>query len=55
MLYLANSQDAFNDEEIREHLDTFVLATFGTGSLVMTFALLLIGSNQDVQERVYKE
>lgn len=55
MLDLADKQDAFTDEEIREHLDTIVAAAYDTTATAMTLILILIGSHQDVQDRIYKE
>ncbi|XP_026729387.1 cytochrome P450 4C1-like [Trichoplusia ni] len=55
MLELAENQDAFSDEEIREHLDTIVAAAFDTTATSMTYTLLVIGSDSVMQERIYKE
>ncbi|KAJ8715551.1 hypothetical protein PYW07_010033 [Mythimna separata] len=45
----------FTDEEIREHLDTLIAASFDTTRVTLTFALILIGSYPDVQTRIWKE
>lgn len=55
LLELADKQKAFTDDEIRNHLDTIVLATFDTTAAALSFALLFLGTYQDVQERAYKE
>nr|XP_049704984.1 cytochrome P450 4V2-like [Helicoverpa armigera] len=55
MLNLAEEQNAFTNEDIRAHLDTFVAASYDTSSSAMTFMLVVIGSNEDIQEKIYKE
>ena len=55
MLQLAEEQNAFTDDDIREHLDTLVGASYDTTSSAMTFILLVIGNYQDVQERIFNE
>ena len=55
MLRLTEEQDAFTDTDIREHLDTFVAAAYDTTSAALTFIMLLIGSDHDVQERIFNE
>ena len=55
MLDLADKQDAFTDDEIREHLDTIVVAAYDTTATAMTYTLILIGSHPDMQERIHEE
>ncbi|PZC72621.1 hypothetical protein B5X24_HaOG200034 [Helicoverpa armigera] len=55
MLDLADKQDAFTDDELREHLDTMVAAAFDTTVTALTYILILIGSHPDVQEKMYQE
>nr|XP_049704920.1 cytochrome P450 4C1-like [Helicoverpa armigera] len=55
MLELADKQDAFDDDEMREHLDTIVAAAYDTSATALTFILVLIGSHPDVQERMVEE
>ncbi|XP_026729388.1 cytochrome P450 4C1-like [Trichoplusia ni] len=55
MLELAENQDAFSDEEIREHLDTIVAAAYDTTATSVTYTLVLIGSDAQLQERIWKE
>ncbi|XP_063896132.1 cytochrome P450 4c21 [Helicoverpa armigera] len=55
MLDLADKQNAFTDDDIREHLDTIVGAAYDTTATAVTFILILIGSHPDVQEKMYQE
>ena len=55
MLDLADQQDAFTEEEIREHLDTIIAAAYDTTATTLTFILILIGSHPDVQDKMYNE
>ncbi|PZC72622.1 hypothetical protein B5X24_HaOG200035 [Helicoverpa armigera] len=55
MLYLADKQNAFTDDEIREHLDTIVGGAYDTTATSLTFILIVIGSHPDVQEKMYQE
>lgn len=55
MLSLNEEQGVFTDEDIRQHLDTLVIAAYETSSAAMTFMLLIIGSNPDLQERIFNE
>ncbi|KAJ2950583.1 hypothetical protein O0L34_g8832 [Tuta absoluta] len=48
-------EDAFTHEEIREEVDTMVLAGSDTTATMLTYALMLLGSNQDKQEKLYEE
>ncbi|CAH1641546.1 unnamed protein product [Spodoptera littoralis] len=55
MLHLADEKDAFTDDEIREHLDTFVAASYDTTSTALTYIMICIGSYKDVQEKIVEE
>ncbi|XP_047036303.1 cytochrome P450 4c21-like isoform X2 [Helicoverpa zea] len=55
MLDLADKQNAFTDDDIREHLDTIVGAAYDTTATAVTFILVVIGSHPDVQEKMYQE
>lgn len=55
MLELASTGDAWTDTEIRDEVTTFIVAGYDTNSLVLTFALLAIGSYPNIQERLYEE
>ncbi|KAF9797619.1 hypothetical protein SFRURICE_012767 [Spodoptera frugiperda] len=55
LLELADTQDAFSDDEIREHVDTVVAAAYDTTATTITFVLIMLGTYPEVQNRVYKE
>ncbi|KAJ8715549.1 hypothetical protein PYW07_010031 [Mythimna separata] len=55
MLQLAEERNAFTDDDIGQHLHTLVGASYDTTSSVMTFILLVIGSYQNVQKRIFDE
>ncbi|CAH1641547.1 unnamed protein product [Spodoptera littoralis] len=55
ILQLVDEHHVFNDEEIREHLDTFVAAAYDTTSETLIYVLLAIGSHPEVQEKILKE
>ena len=55
MLHLTEEQDSFTDTDIREHLDTLVAAAYDTTSAALTFVLIIIGSDQKLQERIFNE
>uniref|UniRef100_A0A0K8TV47 Cytochrome p450 n=1 Tax=Epiphyas postvittana TaxID=65032 RepID=A0A0K8TV47_EPIPO len=44
-----------SDQEIREEVNTIIVAGHDTSASTTVYALLLLGSHPDVQERVYKE
>ncbi|KAH9630835.1 hypothetical protein HF086_009951 [Spodoptera exigua] len=54
LLHLSDEESVLTDDEIREHLDSLVAASYDTTSSQKTM-LLVLGSYPDVQERVYKE
>lgn len=45
----------FSDEEIHDHIYTFVAAGYETVALQSFYTLLLLGIHTEVQERVYNE
>jgi cytochrome P450 len=47
--------NVFSDEEIHDHIYTFVAAGYETVALQTFFTLLLLATHADVQERVYGE
>ncbi|CAH0697153.1 unnamed protein product [Spodoptera exigua] len=55
LLHLADKEQVLTDDEIREHLDTIVIASYDTTSTVLQNILLVLGSYPEVQEKVYKE
>uniref|UniRef100_A0A2A4J337 Cytochrome P450 n=1 Tax=Heliothis virescens TaxID=7102 RepID=A0A2A4J337_HELVI len=55
MLDLADNQNVFSDEEIREHLDTVIGAAYDTTATVLTFILILVGSHRDIQDKMFLE
>nr|XP_049704936.1 cytochrome P450 4V2-like [Helicoverpa armigera] len=55
MLNMADEQNAFTDQEIREHIDSLIAAAYDTSSTTLTYAMVLLGSNPHVQDRVLKE
>ncbi|CAH0697149.1 unnamed protein product [Spodoptera exigua] len=55
LLHLSDEQHVFSDEDIRQHLDTFVIASFETTSSVLQSMFFVLGSNPDVQERIFEE
>ncbi|KAJ8715547.1 hypothetical protein PYW07_010029 [Mythimna separata] len=55
MLQLAEERNAFTDDDIGQHLHTLVAASYDTTSNAMAFILLVIGSYQNVQKRIFDE
>ncbi|KAF9807187.1 hypothetical protein SFRURICE_015263, partial [Spodoptera frugiperda] len=51
LLHLSDEQHVLSDDDIRQHLDTFVIASFETTSSVLQIMLFVLGSYPDVQER----
>ncbi|KAJ0174625.1 hypothetical protein K1T71_009733 [Dendrolimus kikuchii] len=45
----------FTNEELREHIDSITIAGNDTTALVISYALLLLGCHNDVQDKVYEE
>ncbi|XP_047539906.1 cytochrome P450 4C1-like [Vanessa atalanta] len=54
-LMLDLDEGTLTDQEIRDEMNTIMMAGHDTSANVIVFALLLIGSYPDVQERIYKE
>ncbi|XP_037296170.1 cytochrome P450 4c21-like isoform X2 [Manduca sexta] len=54
MLQLADD-DGLTDQEIRENIDTFLIAGFDTLSSALTCIFATLGSYPDVQNRAYEE
>ncbi|KAJ2940143.1 hypothetical protein O0L34_g14182 [Tuta absoluta] len=48
-------EEAFSEQEIREEVDTMIMAGTDTTATALTFALMLLGSYPDVQEKVCEE
>ncbi|CAH0697150.1 unnamed protein product [Spodoptera exigua] len=55
MLQMSHEQDVFSVDDIREHLDTLVAASYDTTSSALSFILLVIASYPEVQDKIYKE
>ncbi|CAH0597770.1 unnamed protein product [Chrysodeixis includens] len=55
LLDLADTKDAFTDDEIKEHLNTMVTAAYDTTAKALYFIMILLGSHQDVQTRIFQE
>ncbi|CAH2059471.1 unnamed protein product, partial [Iphiclides podalirius] len=51
----SNGKEAFSEQEIREHVDTFIVAGHDTVAGTLVFTLLLIGSYPEVQEKICEE
>ncbi|XP_063537297.1 cytochrome P450 4g15-like [Cydia strobilella] len=45
----------FSDEQLREHIDSITIAGNDTTSLVVAYALVLLGNHMGEQDKVYKE
>ncbi|XP_075986349.1 uncharacterized protein LOC142983399 [Anticarsia gemmatalis] len=45
----------FTENEIREHLETFISASFDTTGTALVYALKLLGCHPAVQDRLFKE
>ncbi|XP_045774553.1 cytochrome P450 4C1-like [Maniola jurtina] len=52
---LLDKEMKFTDEELRDHVDSITIAGNDTTALVISYALLLLGSHPEAQERVYLE
>ncbi|XP_075986348.1 cytochrome P450 4V2-like [Anticarsia gemmatalis] len=44
-----------SDEDIRQHLETFIIAGYDTTSTTLVYALKSIGTRPDVQKQIYEE
>ncbi|XP_049880753.1 cytochrome P450 4C1-like [Pectinophora gossypiella] len=55
ILIESSADGSLSDTEIREEVDTMVSAGFETSATLLTFALVVIGSYPEVQEKMYQE
>nr|XP_034837117.1 cytochrome P450 4C1-like [Maniola hyperantus] len=55
LLELAIEKGAFNDREIRDHVDTILIGGHDTSASVLMYTMLLVGSYHEVQENIYEE
>ncbi|XP_026323035.1 cytochrome P450 4C1-like isoform X2 [Hyposmocoma kahamanoa] len=55
LLELAEEKSVFTDQEIREHVDTMIVAGHDTSANTLMYTLVLLGSHSKVQENVYQE
>ncbi|XP_045780382.1 cytochrome P450 4C1-like [Maniola jurtina] len=55
LLELSIEKGAFNDREIREHVDTMIVGGHDTSASVLMYTMLLIGSYPHVQEKIFEE
>ncbi|XP_049880451.1 cytochrome P450 4C1-like [Pectinophora gossypiella] len=55
ILELTATKGAFNDKDIREEVDTMLVAGQDTSALVLQYIFLTLGSYPKVQEKVYEE
>ncbi|CAG9788742.1 unnamed protein product [Diatraea saccharalis] len=52
---LLNRDFNFTNEQLREHIDSITIAGNDTTALVIAYALLLLGSHDDAQDKVVEE
>ncbi|GBP54916.1 Cytochrome P450 4V2 [Eumeta japonica] len=55
MLELTSKEGMFTDQEIREEVDTIIVAGQDTSGATVLFNLLLLGTHQEKQQKVYDE
>ncbi|XP_045780390.1 cytochrome P450 4V2-like [Maniola jurtina] len=55
LLELAIEKGAFNDREIREHVDTILFGGHDTSASVLMYTMLLVGSYPEVQQKIFIE
>ncbi|KAI5703803.1 hypothetical protein M8J75_016388 [Diaphorina citri] len=55
LLIEASERHNLTDENIREEVDTFMFEGHDTTSAAICWTLLLLGSNQEIQNKVYEE
>ncbi|XP_026678195.1 cytochrome P450 4c3-like [Diaphorina citri] len=55
LLIEASERHNLSDENIREEVDTFMFEGHDTTSAAICWTLLLLGSNQEIQNKVYEE
>lgn len=52
---LLNKEMNFTNEQLREHIDSITIAGNDTTALVASYALLLLGTHEEEQDKVYNE
>ncbi|XP_037295816.1 cytochrome P450 4C1-like [Manduca sexta] len=55
LLELSMERGVLNDKEIRDHIDTMIVGGHDTSANVMMYAMILLGSHPDVQDKAYAE
>ncbi|XP_043484839.1 cytochrome P450 4C1-like isoform X2 [Leptopilina heterotoma] len=55
MLELANSENKFTDHDIREQVDTIVIAGHDTSARTLNFIFLMLASHPTIQDKAYEE
>ncbi|XP_075986358.1 uncharacterized protein LOC142983408 [Anticarsia gemmatalis] len=55
LLELSIEKGVLNDREIREHVDTMIVGGHDTSANVLMYAMLLLGSHPEVQEKAVAE
>lgn len=55
MLDFTGTEDEFADDDIRDHVNTMVGAAYSTSAKSILFTLILVGSHDDVQSKLFKE
>lgn len=55
ILELSIDKGLLTDRQMREELDTIIFGGHDTSANTLTFTLMLLGSDLDRQEKVYKE
>ncbi|KAJ8715367.1 hypothetical protein PYW07_009849 [Mythimna separata] len=55
LLELSYEKEVFSDKEIRDHVDTILVAGHDTTATALTFTMTLLGSYPEVQEKAFVE
>ncbi|XP_026748056.1 cytochrome P450 4C1-like [Trichoplusia ni] len=55
ILELSAEKGAFNDREVREHVDTMIVGGHDTSANVLMFTMVLLGSHPEAQEKAFAE
>ncbi|XP_046618558.1 cytochrome P450 4C1-like isoform X1 [Neodiprion virginianus] len=55
LLRLSIDNKTLTDEDIRNHVDTMIVAGADTVATTMNYVLLMLASHQDIQEKTYQE
>ncbi|CAD0205609.1 unnamed protein product [Chrysodeixis includens] len=55
ILELSAEKGAFNDREVREHVDTMIVGGHDTSANVLMFTMILLGSHPEAQEKAFAE